>query len=89
MVEYERFGGKKMEKGGRQGGRINMRTANVNHEGMEGGHFLLLFSESENEDQRNSFPNDDLIYSLFLGVPVAIGYLFLPLVLATRSNWPF
>ena len=31
---------------------------------MEGSHFLLPFSESENEDQRSSFPNDDLTHSL-------------------------
>jgi hypothetical protein len=63
-----------MEKGGRQGGRINMRTAILSHEGMEGSHFLLPFSESENEDQRSGFPNDDLTHSLFFGVPAAVSY---------------
>ena len=46
VVEYERFGGKKMEKGGRKGRRINMRTAILSHEEMEGSRFLLPFSES-------------------------------------------
>jgi hypothetical protein len=67
MVEYERFGGKKVEKGEREGRRINMRTAILSHEEMEGSHFLLPFSESENEDEK-WFLNDDLTRSLFFGV---------------------
>jgi hypothetical protein len=46
MIEYERFRGKKMEKGRKERRRINMRAAILNHEEMEGSRFLLLFSES-------------------------------------------
>jgi hypothetical protein len=48
-------------------------TAILSHKGMEGIHFLLS-SESENEDQRSGFPNDDLTpLALSLGVPAAVG----------------
>jgi len=52
IVEYKRFKGKKIEKGRRQGGQINIRTTILSHEGMEGSHFLLPFLESENEDEK-------------------------------------
>jgi len=41
MVEYERVGGKKMEKGEREGRRINMRTAILSLRGDGGQPFLL------------------------------------------------
>lgn len=55
MVENERFGGKKREKGGKQDRRINIRTAIWSHEGMEGSHFLLPFSESVERGSEKRF----------------------------------
>jgi len=71
LEESEWFGGKK-DGEGREGGRINMKTAILSHKGMEGIHFLLP-SESENEDQRSGFPSNDLThFALSLGVPAAV-----------------
>lgn len=50
MVEYKRFRSKKIEKGGRQGRRINIRITILSHEGLEGSRFLLPFAKTKNED---------------------------------------
>jgi len=46
MVEYGRFGGKKVEKEGREGRRINIEDCYPEYLGDGGQPFLLPFSES-------------------------------------------
>ena len=41
MVEYKRFGRSKMEKEGRQGGRINIRTAILSYKGWRAAIFCF------------------------------------------------
>jgi hypothetical protein len=66
MVEYERLGGKKMEKGGRMNEDIGWPPSWVT-QGMVGSRFLLPPSQKMlNEDERSGALNDDLTHSLFL-----------------------
>ena len=67
MVEYGRFGGKKVEKEGREGRRINIEDCYP--ELPRRWRAAVFCSPSQkvlNEDERSGFPNDDLTYLLFL-----------------------
>jgi hypothetical protein len=46
IVEYKRFRGKKIEKGEREGRRINITTIILSYKEIEGSCFLLPFLES-------------------------------------------
>ena len=70
MVEYERFGGKRMEKGGREAGWTNKYEGShleSRGDGDGGEPFSApLHPKVLNENQRNGSLNDDLTTRLFL-----------------------
>jgi len=71
LKESEWFRGKKDRKK-RENRQINIKTVILSYKRIEDIYFLLSL-ESENKDQRSSFPSNNLIYFAFsLGISAVV-----------------